>query len=250
MTQILIKYLSREKLSDDNVVTVGNYQFFIKLDSKNRIYRVKFFPLNIDRLAPYIGKVLEETIDLNIETVIHKMELSHDLDKTCFEISEARFLVREALTLAGHPGKYHHINKDQFICRCSKMDLSQFREEFDKAKGSLLSLRKTTKAGLFCGGCTPQLEKYSQLLQNSKIFYEGKTVEEIYDIVTDSFSGFKEYTGLDVNNLVIKLEKIELPKLQISFTHFEGEQKKLINTFENYLYSKLNFMIGIDYSFH
>lgn len=249
MTLSSNRFLSDEKLNSEDVLVVANFQFSVRLDSKNRIFRTKFHPLGSKRLVPYIEELLSSIIDLDIEKVVKKLDITSSKFAQQFEMSEAHFLVREVLEQLCHPGKYLSINKEKIICRCTKLDLEKFEQEFDKAKGSLLGLKKNTNASLFCGGCSEQVEKYSQLMQTSKNFYEGKTTEEIYDIVTKSFSGFKEYTALDVSDLSIKLEKVDLPKLKISLMNYKGDRGKLINSFENYLFSQLRFIIKIDYEF-
>ncbi len=243
MIQNSIKNFSEHKLVEENTIQLERYEFYFRADAQNRIYRCKFHGDKESRLTKAVSEVMDQIVDKDIDKVVRNPLGLIKLD--CFKGFEAMNLVREALILYFYPGQTADLKSKQIVCRCNKIDLKEFSEKFKAKNGDLKSLQKDTNAGLLCGGCLPLLEELSNEYSNSKLYLAGKSVEQIYDIISEALDGFDTYTHIDLKDTKILLKNIDLPVIEIEVLNHSDNLDALKKSLENYIFGKLETVVEV-----
>ncbi len=223
--------------------------FYLKLDSSNRIYQ--FFYTAPYGLQAILDRVGEFILDKNIEDLHDSFaglfsEFCHsqNLNFSPFEFSRVLFLVKALLDKAIGHSFFSDINSDKIICRCFAVDEDHVEQSFEKHKGELKPFLKESYAGMGCGNCTQLLKKKWFDLERQSQFYQGRTKEEISNMVLGLMTEFTEYSGQDLS--VIELRSIEIEKDRIEFkvvlTDSSFDLDRFKNQATNYLNPKLGFL--------
>ncbi len=243
MSQNLIKHFSEHKLIEENLTHIGAYEFYFRADAQNRIYRCKFHGEKNRRLTQSISKIIDQILDQDIDQLVKASSQLIKLDS--FEDFEAMNLVREALSLYFFPGQVSDLNSKEIVCRCNKLSLKDFTDKFQAQNGDLKSLQKETNAGLLCGNCLPLIKKLSKKQADSKLYLAGKSVEQIYDIVSTALEGFDSYTHIDLKDAKIRLKNIDLPVIELEVLDFQNDLALLKKSIENFIFGKLETVVEI-----
>lgn len=222
------------------VFSSEKFDLFLKLDSKNKVFKLKYRSDETD-LYSYYDQISFALVDQHIDHLEKLLTslMKSDQSNYHLEISALRFY--NALTQFLEKQKVTY-DSNEILCRCNSITLGEFESEVISFKGSETELKKNTNVAMICTSCDNAFKLHLNEFSRKHNLYMGHNVSqllaEINQLLESEFplispEQFHEVKILCVDiaapNIYLKLENIP--------NDFDSDQAK--STLNNYLSREL-----------
>jgi hypothetical protein len=223
--------------------------FYIKLDSYNKIYAIKFqSPENQVLYFDLLLKQVEnEELDHLISSMGKKVYAQRDekLDPLLFDRS--LFQLREALLKLKGEVKLQQYDYNRIICRCAGIDLQTFQELFIQSHGNKKELVRKSNMLMTCGHCKDEFNFYYDNLQQISPENSNVDFSQLCEQVVESIIDFKTYTSVDLTGHDLTLVRLEQTHLIFKIKDAKKIAiDKLQNELVNFFSAKLNQVMTVE----
>ena len=216
-------------------VKLNELQIFLKFDSKEQIYQLKFLTENTV-IANFISANLDFFLELKTSSI--QSLFTHEyIDRPHTDILS---FIQRAFVLAirdyiGYPGALidqdSSIQKD-ILCYCAKLSKRSFSSQFVQNRGDTKKTIFDTLAKSFCDTCSFEVDKLVKELEAQNQYFLGEDksawikkidelIEEFYLFCPPEYNNLKfEVSALKYNKIIIKCDKQDssLKRLEIQST--------------------------------
>lgn len=250
MNQPLSRLFTGENIP---VVTRNDsHAMYLKLDSRNKIFSFRYTaPSEQYFYFDFIGDFIQDKeVSFLIENLCSGV-LSELMQKNPtydnFLLDKSLLQMKRALAVLNGDINASNINPDKIVCRCSRVDLLEFSNEFLKSRGVKKNLIKSTNISLKCGSCKNEVDYFFNELTKHTDYIQGLGHEEVLELLRESLLNFKEYTALDFNDVGIKLVSFKKPiiELEVNLKGASLVREDFEKPLSNYLCAQLNMLIEL-----
>ena len=216
-------------------VKLNELQLFLKFDSKEQIYQLKFLTKNTV-IANFISSNLNFFLELRTSNM--QSLFTHDyIDRPHTDILSfiQRTFVMGMRDYIGYPGAL--VDQDvsvqrDILCYCAKLSKKSFSFQFVQNRGDAKKTIFDTLAKSFCDTCSFEVDKLIKELEAKNEYFLGEDksiwidkidalIEEFYLFCPPEYNNLKfEVSALKYNKIIIKCDKqgSSLKRLEIQST--------------------------------
>lgn len=222
-----------------------NLTLYIKFDSKETIYQLKFESLDHE-ISSFIGLNFEYFSELSVANIssifTHNFLGDFSPNIKNYVLRQFVLAIRDYI---GYPGALTEQDSSvdkEILCHCSKLSYNSFEKEFIKVRGNYKEAIFNTFAKSFCDSCDKAVDDFINELDAKNVYFLGqekkiwidkidKLIEEFYLFCPPEYNNIKfEVSSLKYNKVIIKCEKGESSL----------KRKEIQATLNNYLTGELD----------
>jgi hypothetical protein len=226
-------------------VVTQNLSLYIKFDSKETIYQLKFESAD-HQIANFISLNFDFFSELSVAKLSSIFNYNFLGD---FSASTKNFVLRQFVLAVrdyiGYPGALTEqdssIDKD-ILCHCSKLSFNAFEKEFIKVRGNSKEAIFNTMAKSFCDSCDQNVDNFIKELDAKNIYFMGQDKQIWIDKLDKLIEEFYLFCPPEYNNIKFKVSSLKYNKIIIKCEKGESalNRKEIQATLNNYLTSELD----------
>jgi len=234
----------------------NDVRLFYRLDSNNKIYTFRYdSPENLHSYFEYLGTYIQDkNVDCLAESLaheIHAMIKKDNMEMNSLLINSALQCVKDSLFSLKGELRIPTVDPKKIICRCMRIDEAQFDLQFHHFKGVKKDLVLATNMMMTCGGCKKEFQEAFDMHTDNSRFTNGMSIGELYESLDESITKFREYTGLELEDMEIRLSDVDFPLVKLEVTPGQSIiiEEVLRRPLTNYLCAELKMIIELELTF-